>query len=278
MIQTTAFICSTIGNVVLAVLKLHQVYLYIPGEGNIPPGVKQMNVGINLPVLLLLSRPRSALRGAQPVTQSSERTQHEAKLRQQTDMNGLIEPRLPAPLLFSSRMSNSPEPLVSKGTQDAPHYVSSPPPAPPAPSPPGDTVFCVLTLQMLFSFGVLCASFSGGKEGRTNKWLYVSSLLTFSGFAVALSICKSFSQRHPWNIVGCVVVTVSLSHMVGTIASFLDLNHVFVTVGVLMVIAFAIVAFSAKTHHHDVWDGLLMTLTVDVVAFAFLHLLLPRHL
>uniref|UniRef100_A0AAQ4R7E1 Uncharacterized protein n=1 Tax=Gasterosteus aculeatus aculeatus TaxID=481459 RepID=A0AAQ4R7E1_GASAC len=208
MIQTTAFICSTIGNVVLAVLKLHQVYLYIPGEGNIPPGVKQMNVGINLPVLLLLSRPRSALRGAQPVTQ----------------------------------------------------------------------VFCVLTLQMLFSFGVLCASFSGGKEGRTNKWLYVSSLLTFSGFAVALSICKSFSQRHPWNIVGWVVVTVSLSHMVGTIASFLDLNHVFVTVGVLMVIAFAIVAFSAKTHHHDVWDGLLMTLTVDVVAFAFLHLLLPRHL
>ncbi|XP_077948244.1 protein lifeguard 1-like isoform X1 [Gasterosteus aculeatus] len=191
-------------------------------------------------------------------------------------------------------MSNSPEPLVSKGTQDAPHYVSSPPPAPPAPSPPGDTVFCVLTLQMLFSFGVLCASFSGGKEGRTNKWLYVSSLLTFSGFAVALSICKSFSQRHPWNIVGWVgdtyrsrkpqmlhirvVVTVSLSHMVGTIASFLDLNHVFVTVGVLMVIAFAIVAFSAKTHHHDVWDGLLMTLTVDVVAFAFLHLLLPRHL
>ncbi|XP_077955997.1 protein lifeguard 1-like isoform X2 [Gasterosteus aculeatus] len=171
-------------------------------------------------------------------------------------------------------MSNSSEPLVSKGTQDAPRYVSSPPPA----APPGDTVFCVLTLQMLFSFGVLCASFSGGKEGRTNKWLYVSSLLTFSGFAVALSICKSFSRRHPWNIVGWVVVTVSLSHMVGTIASFLDLNHVFITVGVLMVIAVAIVAFSAKTHHHDVWDGLLMTLTVDVVAFAFLHLLLPRHL
>uniref|UniRef100_A0AAQ4S1T8 Uncharacterized protein n=1 Tax=Gasterosteus aculeatus aculeatus TaxID=481459 RepID=A0AAQ4S1T8_GASAC len=174
----------------------------------------------------------------------------------------------------SSRMSNSSEPLISKGTQDAPRYVSSPPLA----APPGDTVFCVLTLQMLFSFGVLCASFSGGKEGRTNKWLYVSSLLTFSGFAVALSICKSFSRRHPWNIVGWVVVTVSLSHMVGTIASFLDLNHVFITVGVLMVIAVAIVAFSAKTHHHDVWDGLLMTLTVDVVAFAFLHLLLPRHL
>lgn len=156
-----------------------------------------------------------------------------------------------------------------------------------------EQVFCVLTLQMLFSFGVLCASFSGGKEGRTNKWLYVSSLLTFSGFAVALSICKSFSRRHPWNIAGWVgdtnrsrkpqmlhisvtvshtdviirnyksqkrpavfnklcpqvVVTVSLSHMVGTIASFLDLNHVFITVGVLMVIAVAIVAFSAKVRH-----------------------------
>uniref|UniRef100_A0AAQ4QAQ5 Uncharacterized protein n=1 Tax=Gasterosteus aculeatus aculeatus TaxID=481459 RepID=A0AAQ4QAQ5_GASAC len=235
----------------------------------------------------------------------------------------------------SSRMSNSSEPLVSKGTQDAPRYVSSPPPAappvlsckgPPSPSfpaapatcPPSKTemtgihqpaagygslldfhpeaspdttllmdsssfdeekarrafakkVFWVLTLQMLFSFAVLCASFSIGKD-------YVSSLLTVSGFAAGLSICKSFSRRHPWNIAGWVVVTVSLSHMVGTIASFLDLNHVFITVGVLMVIAVAIVAFSAKTHHHDVWDGLLMTLTVDVVAFAFLHLLLPRHL
>ncbi|XP_077954670.1 uncharacterized protein LOC144405440 [Gasterosteus aculeatus] len=189
-------------------------------------------------------------------------------------------------------MSNSSEPLVSKGTQDAPRYVSSPPPAappvlsykgPPSPfypaapatCPPSKTemtgihqpaagygslldfhpeaspdttllmdsssfddekarrafakkVFWVLTLQMLFSFAVLCASFSIGKD-------YVSSLLTVSGFAAGLSICKSFSRRHPWNIAGW-------------------------------------------THHHDVWDGLLMTLTVDVVAFAFLHLLLPRHL
>ncbi|KAL6103824.1 uncharacterized protein ACO6RY_13690 [Pungitius sinensis] len=177
-------------------------------------------------------------------------------------------------------MSNSSEPLVSKETQDAPRYGTSPPRAPPpAPPPasPGDMVFCVLTLQLLFSFGVLCASFSAGKLGRTNKWLYVGSLLTFSGFAAALSICKSFSQRHPWNVVGWVVITVSLSHMVGTIASFHAFNHVFLTVGVLMVIAVAIVAFSAQTDYYDVWDTLLMTLTVNVVTFAFLHVLLPHH-
>ncbi|XP_062413954.1 protein lifeguard 1-like isoform X2 [Pungitius pungitius] len=265
----------------------------------------------------------------------------------------------------SDRMSNSSEPLVSKETQDAPRYVSSPPPpapppapssaappaapspapssaAPPAapsaapslvsfkgpPSPPypaassktkmtcihqpaagygslldfhteasTDTtllmdssssddhkarrafakkVFWILTLQLLFSFGVLCASFFVVKDAH-NKWLYVGSLLTFCGFTAALSICKSFSQRHPWNVVGWVVVTVSLSHMVGTIGSFHAFNHVFITVGVLMVIAVAIVAFSAQTGYHDVWDTLLLTLTVDVVTFAFLHVLLPLH-
>ncbi|XP_062413901.1 protein lifeguard 1-like isoform X1 [Pungitius pungitius] len=187
-------------------------------------------------------------------------------------------------------MCNSPELLVSKETMDAPCYVSSPP-APPAappllsfkgpPSPPypaassktkmtrihqpaagygslldfhteasTDTtllmdssssddhkvrraftkkVFWILTLQLLFSFGVLCASFFVVKDAH-NKWLYVGSLLTFGGFTAALSICKSFSQRHPWNMEGW-------------------------------------------THYYDVLDALLMTLTVDVVAFAYLHVL-----
>ncbi|KAM8850855.1 uncharacterized protein AB9W97_021841 isoform 2-T2 [Spinachia spinachia] len=89
---------------------------------------------------------------------------------------------------------------------------------------PFTLVFWVLTVQLLFSFGVLCAcSFVG--EDAHNTRLYAGGLLTISGFAAGLSIWKA--------------------------AGWIPYLHV--------------------------WDGLLLTLTMDVVAFSLLHVLLPRH-
>ncbi|XP_070774586.1 protein lifeguard 1 [Enoplosus armatus] len=132
-------------------------------------------------------------------------------------------------------------------------------------------VFSILTLQLLFTFSVVCVfTFSSVvKEAvQTNLWVYLSSFIIFLVVAVALNCCKSFSRRHPWNIVGLAVVTLSLSYMVGTIASFHNTTAVVITMGATMAISVAIIAFSAQTRFDfSIWYGVLLILVVDVIIF-----------
>lgn len=68
-------------------------------------------------------------------------------------------------------------------------------------------VFCILTLQLLFTFSVVCVfTFSSAVKHavQENLWAYLSSFIVFIVVAIALSCCRSFSRRHPWNIVGLV--------------------------------------------------------------------------
>ncbi|AWP03691.1 putative protein lifeguard 1-like [Scophthalmus maximus] len=132
-------------------------------------------------------------------------------------------------------------------------------------------VFCILTLQLLFTFSVVCVfTFSSVvKEAvQTNLWAYLSSFIVFAVVAITLSSCKSVSRRHPWNIVGLVVVTLSMSYMVGTIASFHDTTAVVITIGATLAITLAIIAFSAQTRYDfTICYGVLLILAVDLIMF-----------
>ncbi|XP_031153971.1 protein lifeguard 1 [Sander lucioperca] len=134
-------------------------------------------------------------------------------------------------------------------------------------------VFSILTLQLLFTFGVVCVfTFSSViKEAvQANMWVYLSSVIIFLVVATALSCCKSFSRRHPWNIVGLVVVTLSLSYMVGTTASFYNTTAVVITMGATLAISVAIIAFSAQTRYDfTICYGVLLILVVDMIMFGF---------
>uniref|UniRef100_A0A8C5GC96 Si:ch211-284o19.8 n=1 Tax=Gouania willdenowi TaxID=441366 RepID=A0A8C5GC96_GOUWI len=136
-------------------------------------------------------------------------------------------------------------------------------------------VFSLLILQLLFTFSVVCVfTFSTVvKEAvQTNLWAYLSSFIIFAVVAIALSFSESFSRRHPWNVVGLAVVTLSLSYMVGTIASFHDTYAVIIMMGVTLVITVSIILFSAQTK----WDfticyGVVLILAVDLIMFFFPH-------
>ncbi|KAM4727598.1 protein lifeguard 1 [Anableps anableps] len=134
-------------------------------------------------------------------------------------------------------------------------------------------VFGILTLQMLFTFSVVCVfTFSSvvKKAVQTNLWAYLSSFIIFAVVAIALSFCRSFSRRHPWNLVGLVIVTLSLSYMVGTVASFHNTTAVVITMAVTLVISVAIIIFSAQTRYDfTIYYGVLLILAVDVVMFGF---------
>ncbi|XP_022613855.1 protein lifeguard 1-like [Seriola dumerili] len=134
-------------------------------------------------------------------------------------------------------------------------------------------VFCILTVQLLFTFSVVCVfTFSSVVKDavQTNLWAYLSSFFIFAVVAITLSCCKSFSRRHPWNIVGLVVVTLSLSYMVGTIASFHNTTAVVITMGTTLAISLAIIAFSAQTRYDfTICYWLLLILAVDLIMFGF---------
>ncbi|KAM3866165.1 protein lifeguard 1 [Diretmus argenteus] len=134
-------------------------------------------------------------------------------------------------------------------------------------------VFSIVTLQLVFTFSVVCLftfSTTVKKLVRANVWVYLSSYIIFMVVAICLSICQSFSRRHPWNIVGLCLVTVSLSYMVGTIASFHNTISVVITMGSTLAITLAIIAFSAQTRlDFTVLYGVLLVLAVDLMVFGF---------
>ncbi|MBN3315713.1 LFG1 protein, partial [Atractosteus spatula] len=65
-------------------------------------------------------------------------------------------------------------------------------------------------------------------------------------------------------------VTLSLSYMVGTVASFHDTTAVLIAMGSTLAIAFAVISFSAQTRVDFTYcNGLLLVLAVDLVMFGF---------
>nr|XP_057937836.1 protein lifeguard 1 [Doryrhamphus excisus] len=132
-------------------------------------------------------------------------------------------------------------------------------------------VFSILTLQLVFTFTVVCVfTFSDvvKKVVQANLWAYISSFCIFAVVAITLSCCKSFSRRHPWNIVGLAIITVSLSYVVGTMASYHNTRSVVITMASTLVISFTIIAFSTQTRYEmGICHGLLLILGVDLLMF-----------
>ncbi|KAK1878618.1 Protein lifeguard 1 [Dissostichus eleginoides] len=119
-------------------------------------------------------------------------------------------------------------------------------------------VFSILTLQLFVVKDAV----------QTSLGAYLSSIIIFLVVSLALSYSRDFSRRHPWNILGLVVVTLSLSYMVGTIASFHDTTSVVITMGVTLAVTVAIIVFSAQTRYDfTVCYGVLLILSVDLIMF-----------
>ncbi|XP_026876694.2 protein lifeguard 1 [Electrophorus electricus] len=134
-------------------------------------------------------------------------------------------------------------------------------------------VFSVVTMQLLFTFSVVCVfTFSEVVKSAVQKniWIYISSYIVFVVVAMCLSLCSSFSRTHPWNMIGLSVVTVSLSYVVGTVASFHNTTAVVIAMGATLTISFTIILFSAQTRvDFTICNGILFILAADLLMFGF---------
>nr|XP_023688321.1 protein lifeguard 1-like [Paramormyrops kingsleyae]XP_023688322.1 protein lifeguard 1-like [Paramormyrops kingsleyae] len=134
-------------------------------------------------------------------------------------------------------------------------------------------VFCVVTLQLLVTFSIVCVfTFSQTVQGwvRNNLWVYLSSYIVFAVVSVCLALCSSFSRSHPWNMLGLAVITLSLSYMVGTVASYHNTSAVIIAMGSTLVISFSIVIFSAQTRvDFTLCNGVMLVLAMTLLMFGF---------
>ncbi|MEQ2232403.1 hypothetical protein ILYODFUR_010915 [Ilyodon furcidens] len=113
-------------------------------------------------------------------------------------------------------------------------------------------VYLVLTAQLMVTFAFV-AIFTFVKEVKVfvlrNTWTYFLSYAVFFVSVCVISCCGNVRRRHPWNLVALSVLTLSMSYMVGTIASFHETESVIMAVGITAVVCFTVVIFSMQTKY-----------------------------
>lgn len=143
-------------------------------------------------------------------------------------------------------------------------------------------VFSLVFLQLLFTFSVVCIfTFSSTVKEvvQSSIWAYVSAFIIFAVVVIPLSFCSSLSRRHPWNLIALVVVTVTLSYMVGTIASYHDTVIVVFTMGATLAISLGIIAYSVQSRYDfTVCYGFLLILSVDLLMFGIFSSFYYSHM
>ncbi|KAF4788774.1 Protein lifeguard 1 [Turdus rufiventris] len=164
-------------------------------------------------------------------------------------------------------------------------------------------VFLVLTLQLTVTFAfVTVFTFVKGVRGfvQRNVWTYYVSYAVFFISLIVLSCCGDFRRKHPWNLVSLVgcqesgdplgrgglgvpgwksILTVSLSYMVGMIASFYDTEAVIMAVGITVVVCFTVVIFSLQTKYDFTsCRGVLVVCLVVLMLFAILCIFIRNRI
>ncbi|KAJ0044173.1 hypothetical protein NL108_008772, partial [Boleophthalmus pectinirostris] len=141
-------------------------------------------------------------------------------------------------------------------------------------------VFMVLTVQLLvtFSFVAVFTFVDDAKYFvRSNPWTYYVSYAVFFVALIVLSCCGDFRRKHPWNLVALSILTLSLSYMVGMIASFYDTETVIIAVGITAVVCFTVVLFSLQSKYDFTsCRGVLFVCLIVLMLFAILCIFI-RH-
>ncbi|XP_040909827.1 glutamate receptor, ionotropic, N-methyl D-aspartate-associated protein 1a (glutamate binding) isoform X1 [Toxotes jaculatrix] len=141
-------------------------------------------------------------------------------------------------------------------------------------------VFMVLTVQLLVTFSFV-AVFTFVDDAkffvRRNPWTYYVSYAVFFVSLIVLSCCGDFRRKHPWNLVALSILTLSLSYMVGMIASFYETETVIMAVGITAVVCFTVVLFSLQSKYDFTsCRGVLLVCLIVLLLFSILCIFI-RH-
>ncbi|XP_004541518.1 glutamate receptor, ionotropic, N-methyl D-aspartate-associated protein 1b (glutamate binding) [Maylandia zebra] len=135
-------------------------------------------------------------------------------------------------------------------------------------------VFLVLTAQLMVTFAFV-AVFTFVEQVKVfvaaNMWTYLVSYIVFFVSICVISCCGNVRRRHPWNLVALSILTLSMSYMVGMIASFHETDSVIMAVGITAIVCFTVVIFSLQTKYDFTsCYGVLFVCLIVLIVFGFL--------
>uniref|UniRef100_A0A8C5RRR1 Glutamate ionotropic receptor NMDA type subunit associated protein 1 n=1 Tax=Laticauda laticaudata TaxID=8630 RepID=A0A8C5RRR1_LATLA len=143
-------------------------------------------------------------------------------------------------------------------------------------------VFLVLTIQLSVTFSfVAIFTFVKDVKGfvRKNVWTYYVSYAVFFISLIVLSCCGDFRRKHPWNLMALSILTLSLSYMVGMIASFYNTDAVIMAVGITTAVCFTVVIFSLQTKYDFTsCRGVLIVCLMVLFIFAILCIFIRNRI
>ncbi|CAG11983.1 unnamed protein product, partial [Tetraodon nigroviridis] len=143
-------------------------------------------------------------------------------------------------------------------------------------------VFLVLSAQLLvtFAFVAVFTFVNEVKEFvRVNTWTYFVSYAVFFVSVCVISCCGNLRRKHPWNLVALSVLTLSMSYMVGMIASFHDTDSVVMAVGITAVVCFTVVLFSLQTKYDFTsCYGVLFVCLIVLIIFGLLCIFIRNQI
>ncbi|GAB1609429.1 protein lifeguard 2-like [Argonauta hians] len=132
-------------------------------------------------------------------------------------------------------------------------------------------VYLILTGQLLLTIGiiVLCIFVDEIKFYiQENLWVYLTSYGIFLCVYFVLVCIKSARRTYPGNIIGLLVLTVSMALVLGTISSFHDTDIVLMAMVVTAVVCLSISLFAVFTNiDFTMCFGLMFTFFVVVILF-----------
>ncbi|KAM9309267.1 glutamate receptor, ionotropic, N-methyl D-aspartate-associated protein 1b (glutamate binding) [Pholidichthys leucotaenia] len=135
-------------------------------------------------------------------------------------------------------------------------------------------VFLVLAAQLVVTFAFV-AVFTFVDQAKqfviANRWTYLASYGVFFVSVCVISCCGNIRRRHPWNLVALSILTLSLSYMVGMIASFHQTESVIMAVGITSIVCITVVIFSLQTKYDFTsCYGVLFVCLIVLIIFGFL--------
>uniref|UniRef100_A0A8C4WZC0 Glutamate receptor, ionotropic, N-methyl D-aspartate-associated protein 1a (glutamate binding) n=1 Tax=Eptatretus burgeri TaxID=7764 RepID=A0A8C4WZC0_EPTBU len=143
-------------------------------------------------------------------------------------------------------------------------------------------VYAVLFCQLLVTF-LFVALLRFSKDVQTyvhrTPGLYYASYGVFLVCLIALSCCGNLRRRHPWNLILLGLLTVSMSYMVGMVATYYEADAVVMAVGITTVVCLTVMVFSMQTKYDFTsCHGVLLVCVVVLFIFGILCIIIRNRI
>ncbi|XP_060677340.1 protein lifeguard 1, partial [Hemiscyllium ocellatum] len=137
-------------------------------------------------------------------------------------------------------------------------------------------VFAIVGVQLLFTCGIVCI-FTYSPDIRTfllkTPALSYSAIGLYTFTVLALSCCGEIRRRHPWNLIFLALLTLSLSYLLGVIASSYETSSVLIALGSTVAVTFAIILFVSQTRiDFTLCYGFLLVLSTVLFMFGIFYI------